>query len=398
MKSMDKGLVRVCPICGSKTGEVLHHFNFTLPNDSPLPKEYDLVSCMDCGFVFADTPAPQSSYDSYYRSFSIYEDEKVSSGGTGGYDISRQKRMAKDVTRFIMDKRASILDIGCANGGLLIELKKLGYADLCGIDPSKQCVKYVRDNGIPAYEGDIFSMGTSLPDKLYDGVILSHVMEHVRDIRGAMDRITAKMSEGACLYLEVPDASSYSSHYVVPFYFFDSEHINHFDEPSLDNLCGQFGLSSMAHEKKEIGLNGKNYPAVAGIFRKTSKTPISNKIIPDLSSKISVQKYLKMSSKNSRWPEIEKLAGANEEVVVFGAGSFSQRIISQEPFNKLKIIAFVDNNRTKQGSRLMNIPVHPPEYLLKRKGPIIISSALYSGDISEQIRSMGVKDPIYIVH
>ena len=396
---MDKVLVRTCPICGNKTGEVLHHLNFVLPDKSPLPDEYDLVSCVNCGFVFADAPAPQGSYDSYYRSFSIYEDEKVSSGGiTSRHDEIRQKRMAEDISRYLKGKNSSILDVGCANGGLLLELKKLGYTDLIGIDPSKKCMKYVRDNGIQAYEGDIFSMGISLPDKLCDCVILSHVMEHIKDIRGAMAAISAKMRDGAYLYIEVPDASSYSSHYIVPFYFFDSEHINHFDEHSLDNLCGQYRLIPVAHEKKDIDLNGINYPAVFGIYRKTSKFSIFNKLIPDLRAKSSVQEYLKMSLENSKWPEIEKLAETGEKVVIFGAGSFSQRIIAQEPFIKLKIAAFVDNNKSKQGSRLMNIPVHAPDYLLEHKGPIIISSALYSGDISDQIRSMGVKNPIYIVH
>ena len=80
MKNVKK-VSRKCPICYSGDGEVLHSQKFVLEENCPLPKYYDVVSCCQCGFSYADVDAPQEQYNSFYEDFSKYESIQLSSGG-----------------------------------------------------------------------------------------------------------------------------------------------------------------------------------------------------------------------------------------------------------------------------------------------------------------------------
>ena len=77
-----KEVLRPCPVCGGGRGDVLHHQRFAVSDDYPLPDEYDVVVCAECGMVYADTPATQADYDKFYATCSIYEQPAGASTGT----------------------------------------------------------------------------------------------------------------------------------------------------------------------------------------------------------------------------------------------------------------------------------------------------------------------------
>lgn len=129
-----KHLLRSCPICNNLQGELLHKQLFVLPSNSPLPSEYEIVTCINCGFVFADTPANQTIYNNYYTQLSKYEDLKIASGGgVEKFDYDRLMLTASTINRVLPQYSACILDMGCANGGLLKTLKQMGYTNIMGI-------------------------------------------------------------------------------------------------------------------------------------------------------------------------------------------------------------------------------------------------------------------------
>lgn len=64
-----KKLLCACPVClDASNGFVLHTQSFVLPEGHLLSdaRRYDIVSCCKCGFVYADTPVKQDTYDKYY--------------------------------------------------------------------------------------------------------------------------------------------------------------------------------------------------------------------------------------------------------------------------------------------------------------------------------------------
>ncbi len=118
---------------------------------------YDVAVCAACGFVYADTDATQADYDRFYAEHSKYEDAKTGTGGVDNpLDWKRQQETARQIADVLGDAKLSVLDVGCANGGLLKALKDLGYENLCGIDPSPACVENTRRIGVEARRGSLF--------------------------------------------------------------------------------------------------------------------------------------------------------------------------------------------------------------------------------------------------
>jgi 2-polyprenyl-3-methyl-5-hydroxy-6-metoxy-1,4-benzoquinol methylase len=233
MNKIRKNTLRHCPICGEEKGEILHTQNFVLPDGHPLAEGYDVVCCDRCGFVYADTTVSQKDYDIFYAKLSKYEDNKTSTGGADSpYDAQRLRKTAECIAEFLPDKNLRILDIGCANGGLLGYLKELGYPNLCGIDPSSACVENIQRNyGIEASIGSLFQLPQNIGK--FDVIILSHVLEHIQDIQSAIRSIEQLLNLEGYVYIEVPNASEYIHHLYAPLQDFNTEHINHFSEHYL---------------------------------------------------------------------------------------------------------------------------------------------------------------------
>ena len=260
-------LMRACPVCQNVVGaELLHTQKFALPDNHPLPGKYDVVACDRCGFVYADTPANQETYDKYYAEMSKYD-----MNYTCGETLLHIDRAAW-INTFIRNRTDSIIDIGCGNGQLLLELQKIGLSDLNGLDPSEKCVSDLKGKGINGITSSIFSVSTS---KKYDCAILSGVLEHIYDVRKIMETMKQLLKHSGLLFVCVPDASRYQDYDSVPFDYFNIEHINHFDETSLINLGLQHGFSTIGFLKTTITLSQTTQPVIFCVYENKGK-PAAN--------------------------------------------------------------------------------------------------------------------------
>lgn len=393
-----KTLLRNCPICECCSGAVLHNFRFVVHQVYSLPDNYDLVVCERCGFVFADTPANQQMYDTFYAEQSKYEDESVSSGGyTSAWDRERFKAVASYLDDFV-SRDASILDIGCANGGMLMALRDAGFRRLMGLDPSKKCVENVRSAGFDAAQGSLFNINSSLRRfSGFDCILLSHVLEHVRDMQKAVAWLGNLLAEEGLVYVEMPDASRYAKYYKVPYYYFDCEHINHFDPTSLQNLFCAFGFSLCDLRQSEIPTSTEDrYPVIASLFR-LSRDFVSLKPKVTCDAVNSIQSYLARSAQDDVFATIDRLAEQNDALMIWGAGQYAARLLSASRLGECNIVSFIDKDRRKQGTMRGAVPVRSPEALHWHHGPIIVCSALHSKEISSEIRSMGLDNDIVVL-
>lgn len=399
-------LFRPCPICSNGSGEVLHTQKFAIPEGWPLPKSYDVVCCAKCGFVYADTSAKQKDYDLYYENFSKYEDLKTASGGgLTPWDKERCKDTASTIAKALPDKNGSILDIGCANGGILSALKSAGYKNLAGMDPSPACVRYIqKECGISrAFEGGVFCPMLTDDKSLcrsFDCVILSHVIEHLYDLKKAIENVSRLLKKDGIMYVEVPDASRYSDYYTVPYYYLDCEHINHFDEHSLKNLLMSNGLELVSYSKNGRKVSKHNvYPVVSVIGKKPDIKVIKKEPTADFTVKESVLKYIDKSkyAEDSIRIKLEELVKSREPVIIWGAGSFTQRLLESSPLGKCNIRAFVDNDSKKWGNNIKGVTVSSPDRLKDFAGTLVIASALFSDDICSQVKSMGIDNKIMVL-
>jgi len=385
-----KVAVRPCPICGNREVDVLHHQKFVQPEGHILPAAYDLVACPRCGFCYADTPASQEIYDEYYEAFSKYEDKTTSTGGgASDWDSFRLQQTSAALAAAMPDRQARIVDVGCANGGLLAALKKLGYSYLVGIDPSPVCVANTQAlHGIAARVGSIRRMPEAVGQ--FDLVLLSHVLEHVADLRAAVRVLGGLVKEGGLLYIEVPDASRYCEFMVAPFQDFNTEHINHFGSFSLANLFRQDGFTVESAGQKEIESSpGCPYPAVYSFFRRSS-APDNQVYEVDQSFREQMIRYIdKSRNKIARIDErLEDFVSNGQQVIVWGTGQLAMKLLAESSLDRARILAFVDGNSINQGKKLLNIPIIAPEQVEDRNTPILIATLLHHKEITDRIRRL----------
>lgn len=389
-----KGLVRRCPVCGCPSGEVLRTQRFALATDHPLPHSYDVVTCIGCAFTFADTSGSQDAYERYYANGSKYADPSIATGGGDTpRDRLRLERTATDLARLVGNRDGSLLDVGCGSGGLLAALRSRGFADLHGLDPSLECIRRLQSSGIAGIHGGIFSWDWG---RAFDIVTLTHVLEHVRDLPGAMTRIRDGVRPGGLVFAEVPDASRYEEHWVVPYYYFDIEHINHFDGLALSALFACHGFATEALGITSIDVApGRTYPAVHGCFRRHDGTPERRHC--GFGATTGVRGHLRQSQTAVPNAELEELATTGVPVALWGAGNHALRLIGSSALGRCNIVAVVDKDTMKHASYLANVPILPPASLLDWKGPIIVCSALFTAEISAEIRAMGLENRLVTV-
>lgn len=386
---------RPCVACGGSDPEVCHHQEFVVPDGYPLPAAYDVLICRRCGFSYADPQASQQDYDYFYRDWSKYDDANTSTGsGLSKYDTKRLRITASVITR-ILPRHSSILDAGCATGGLLDALRAEGFTSLAGLDPSPGCASACCDRGLHAYVGSLSSAPSGMPR--FDCIVLSHVLEHVFDVPAFFEATRRLLNPGGHLYLETPDASRYAEYLTAPFQEFNTEHINHFSASALKNAARRFGFSPLLVEQKLLQTSADTqYPAIGGMFRDLGLAASESDLIadPDLPKKIAT--YIRGSAAMMKriGRHLEAALKGHKTVILWGAGQLAMKVLALPCLQQHALRAIVDNNPVLRGKTLRGSPVVAPADIAGFPEPIVITTLLHAADIEAQIRQMGLRNAI----
>lgn len=381
--------VRTCPICEATECEVLCKQTFVLLEGHPLSDGYDVVCCDRCRFVYADTTISQSDCDLFYARFSKYEDNKTATGGgESSWDAERLQKTAASIVAKLPNKSVRILDIGCANGGLLKALKDLGYSRLCGLDPSPVCVENTQRFGIEAYPGSLLSIADRLGQ--FDCVILSHVLEHVQSVKSAVYGVAKLTRPGGMVYVEVPDASRYADFVTAPFQDFNTEHINHFSLQCLANLAQSCGWTVLSQGQKIIySAINMPYPAIYSFWAHNPSSASDLQFVKDEELCGRIKMYIAQSQIEMEAIEIRLVHALQRtpEVIVWGTGQLAMKLLAETSLRLAKIVAFVDGNPINQGKRLQGIPILAPAQAKGMQFPIVVTSILHQDAIVDVIRN-----------
>ncbi len=376
---------RLCPVCGGKSAEPLFHQSFqTLERGGPIDK-YDIVVCTACGTSFAGGIPSQAEFDEYYRELSKYEYQHRA-GKESEDDSHRLKILAELLQTIIPDRDSRILEIGCANGRMLAYLKSAGYGNVTGVDPSPGCGRAARLlYDIPVETGTIFSVRK--PDTGYDVVVTLGVLEHIRDLKLAVQNIRELASKDGRVFVGVPDASNLIAAQDAPFQEFSTEHINFFSPASLQYLMEGAGFRAVSCASVKLELHrGVLTPSVCGVFQhsKNSRTEFPY----DDTTKRGLVRYIhECDALDKQLGKRIRQAVNGRKVVVWGVGTHTRRLLANHTLRPEDISAFVDADPKYQGQRLVEIPVLSPAHLTGYREPILISSYAFQKEISEEIRN-----------
>lgn len=357
-----------------------------IPQLYQLPREYDVVSCNDCGFCYADTNACQEDYDVYYANYNTYSGTPVKDEAWSSLICT-----AKKYINLHMTKEVRMLDMGFGKGVFLKWLKKEGYTNVCGIDPSEDSVSQMLSEGIEVKVGSIFDNVQPNECNAYGCVFLFDVLEHLLFPLEAISNLKKYLITNGYLLLSVPNyAALENNSYPLP-NVFNQEHINYFSIISLDNL-----MSICGFERVEINsdIRGEEEEIIALYQLKDNNE--EGLIVRDDYCELSVNGFIQKFETvkkvvNTKINELKALG--IESVYIWGTGAYTMWLLANSDICDFSI-QFIDNNQVKIGSLFYNSLIVSPFQITDSERPILICSMLYSDEIEYQIRQMGLTNRV----
>jgi SAM-dependent methyltransferase len=396
---------RNCAICGSSKKENLYSQRLIVPSANYVNSGYDVVICKECGFAYADNLPDQSDFDKYYKGVykSAYELAKRISTECTKNDFEtesdiRQHRHSLGNIICHLRTEDRILDVGCGSGHLLSLVKAHGYGYVSGLDPSDVACRTAKEKyGINVFHGSLFD---DLDLGRFDFIILSQVLEHIADLRSFVSEVHKLIRESGRVYIEVPDAYNFIlSHNPSAglgwtyeqdlFAHFTPEHINFFSELSLQNLMTRLGFEKVFVES-QVSIIG----IVASVWKPCH-------IIHDQCIEPHLAEYIAAAKTMLDAPSrvIDRLVKTRQEILVWGAGLHTQRLLGCTNLGEANIRAFVDSNPQYQGEQLLGKPIISPEALMQFSPlPILISSRRLQDEIKRKIQTSGLKNPLVLLY
>ena len=377
---------RNCAICRSDQIHMLFQQQFTKLSSGSLMNGYDVVICENCGFAFADNIPNQKAFNIYYKEMSKYEHQDRS-GEASEFEARQFPALARFIQSYVPDQQARILEIGCANGGLLNAIKQLGYKNILGIDPSPVCA----NNAERLYKIKVIT--SSISDARvelgqFDFIILVAVLEHIKDLDVAITKLQDLLSPLGQLYIEVPDVANFISSPDAPFQEFSIEHINFFSSISLSNLMNAYGFAEVASAQVSYDQTDTHTGhAIRMVFQQDVRTEKSS-FTKDTISETALKNYIGVSQKveNRIHTVVNNLVESQSPLIVWGVGTHTQRLLATSRLANANVFAFVDSNPNSQGKLMNNLPILGPQQLAGISAAILISSRIFQSEIINQIR------------
>ena len=142
-------------------------------------------------------------------------DGYVTTGQSGNIQaamLNKRNPYFENIIKKHLDKNCniSIIDIGCGQGTLIYNLKKLGFTKVKGVDVSQEQINLAHKAGISEVIcQDLHKFLSHQNKNLFDVVFLIDILEHIdkSEVLDFLDKINALMTEGAKVVIHVPNAA-----------------------------------------------------------------------------------------------------------------------------------------------------------------------------------------------
>ena len=165
----------------------------------------------------------------------------------------------KRVLKFmdLYSKYSRILEIGCASGYFLFEVKE-HVKSVMGVELTKDYVEFARGKGL-----DVRESLNEVPDNSFDLVFMFHVLEHIDDPIHFLKELKEKLSPTGKLIIEVPNVddvlvSVYKIKNHLDFYW-EIAHNYYFSKHSLKCVLDQAGYQSVIFPLQRYDLSNHMY-------------------------------------------------------------------------------------------------------------------------------------------
>jgi 2-polyprenyl-3-methyl-5-hydroxy-6-metoxy-1,4-benzoquinol methylase len=219
-----------CGLCGT------HRFSRLLSTKDFFGRPAHLGLCLVCGLIQAEERPGNDVLEEYYSRY-CYDDEDAWRIPAPTNDSLR--RVAQALSGYRKNNRC--LEVGCGTGSALKIMAEAGWKAE-GTELSTVAARKLEAEGFRIHVGAIEEV--CLPAAQYDVVILSEVIEHLRDPKAALARIQTALRPGGAAYITTPNFEALSRRLLgarwriiaVP------EHLFYFTTRSLGSMLTAVGL------------------------------------------------------------------------------------------------------------------------------------------------------------
>jgi SAM-dependent methyltransferase len=395
--------MRGCPSCGELTAlSGIANVAVTRPSGQPGDCVIRVLVCDQCGLGFSDDGVTQSQLDEYYAKLAKYGDLSLYSKDDAAdssleseapWEFERADALAGFVAQ-VASPDARVYDVGCSTGTLMELLRRRGFARVRGCDPLESAVVVARDHrGLDVEQGWVGSLDAS---QEIDVIVLSHVLEHVLELRSAVEQLRDRLASGGRVVVEVPDASRFADYVHAPYQDFNTEHVNHFSPASLSYLLQQFGFEEEQLEQVIIGSGPAHpYPAIRGCWRLVGGNAVPKPSGDSIRAhREALSRYAVISEEMFCEIDRQIIASVGDEAfALWGAGQLAMKILSRSAFPLAQLEFIVDAAPTRQGQKLDALEVFAPAAVAEDAWPpkIVAGSIFAEASIEKSVRALGIE-------
>ncbi|HTT07959.1 MAG TPA: class I SAM-dependent methyltransferase [Gammaproteobacteria bacterium] len=219
--------LHACPLCNSA------RIGFYLEI-----KGYRHDRCTDCGFAFLNPMPDQRRLNATYQGWrQINQAFYPHAGSRGRKSLLRGLRL----WGYLRGKR--VLDVGCGGGFFVNAARRLG-AEATGLDVDTGSIAYARRE-FPACRFECMSYDNYRPERKFDFIHCSEVIEHVSNPHDLMKLFAATLAPGGHIFITTPDLGSPNLPANVADWagFSPPVHVGLFTEGNLRQLFDQYGFA-----------------------------------------------------------------------------------------------------------------------------------------------------------
>lgn len=197
----------------------------------------NVCKCLKCGVICLNPRKKEKYYKQYYSN-RYWKDFSSS-------DFSQAEKVFTHLERHLT-KESKILDIGCGKGYSLVVLKRKGFDNLTGVEPSPKWCRNLQDK----YKIKCFNQSFSEFEtrEKFDCIILSGVLEHLAEPQKALVKIRELLKDSGICYIRVPNRDETEDFYSQ----FSFPHCFYFDKSSLELLLKNQGLKIIKYYKNYL--------------------------------------------------------------------------------------------------------------------------------------------------
>ena len=225
-----------CPQCGSDDPV---RVVVSEPNEERVQGRFSYVRCRRCALVYANPRLVESALNAAYAACAPpgTSAEPANAGVfTRWWRHTTQRQVVGDWV-----KEGPVLDVGCHTGDLLLALRQRGL-EVSGIESSDDGVRVCRERGLTVTQGLVEDV--PLPPDGFRTILMSHVLEHVRDPLAALRKLKAALAPGGRIVVAVPNCGGAVARVFGPYWhgWDPPYHLIQFDPHSLRNILSAAGF------------------------------------------------------------------------------------------------------------------------------------------------------------